>query len=51
MCFGREHFTEMPGELADGQQVRVYGRNQGFTGIYEYRKSRGDFHPVKLFLE
>lgn len=46
-----EHFTEMPGELADGQQVRVYGRNQGFTGIYEYRKSRGDFHPVKLFLE
>lgn len=46
-----EHFAEEPGSLADGQQVRVYGRNQGFTGIYEYRKSRGDFHPVKLFLE
>ena len=34
----------------DGENVRLYGNDGRFAGIYEYKKNAGDFKPVKLFL-
>lgn len=40
---------------ADGrlerQQVRMYDSKQKFCGLYEYRKDKNGFWPVKMFLE
>ena len=34
-----------------GEQVRVYGENGRFYGIYEFREKENRFCPVKMFME
>ena len=38
-------------ELAEGGRFRAYSFRNQFYGIYEYRKERNLFFPVKLFFE
>lgn len=45
-CEGRS----LPEKIADGSQYRVYGSQHIFYGVYEYRKERRMFCPVKMFL-
>ena len=33
----------------NGENVRIYDNRGHFTGIYEYKKTAGDFKPIKLF--
>lgn len=35
----------------DGEQVRVYDSNKKFYGIYAFQVMKGNFKPVKMFLE
>lgn len=42
--------TEMK-KYRNGEQVRVYGANQTFYGIFEYKLQEEKFKPVKMFLE
>ena len=38
-------------EAIDGDSIRAYRTDGRFIGIYEYKKDRKAFKPVKLFLE
>ncbi len=46
----QEQVSAIIGEPTDGENFRVYNHNQIFYGIYEYKRERGVFCPVKLFL-
>lgn len=37
-------------ERADKSRYRVYGKNDIFMGIYEYKKEEGRFCPFKMFI-
>ena len=37
-------------EREEGSRYRVYGKNNRFMGIYEYRKEKGRFCPFKMFI-
>lgn len=41
--------TEHGGEIGDWEAFRVYSHQNRFYGIYEYRKEKDLFFPVKLF--
>ena len=45
-----EEENTLSDEIADGSQNRIYGNGHIFYGVYEYRKERGLFYPVKMFL-
>ena len=38
------------GKLKNGEQIRVYGENGKFYGVYEFYKGEEIFKPYKLFL-
>ncbi|MCD7751203.1 MAG: tRNA pseudouridine(55) synthase TruB [Lachnospiraceae bacterium] len=44
-----ETLTE-PVLLSDGEKVRLYGEDERFYGVYEYRSAEAVLKPVKFFL-
>lgn len=45
-----EAFADYRGSLKQAQ-IRVYDEEGHFIGIYEYSSDRGDYKPVKVFME
>ena len=44
-----EDLTQLSREAVDAKEVRVYGFDERFYGIYGYRRDRKLFCPVKMF--
>ncbi len=49
-CLGIEHFSTAP-RFADKEQVRVYGSDTKFYGLYAYCSDERMLRPVKMFPE
>ena len=39
------------GSSMEQKPIRIYDEKDHFIGIYEFQKDRGNFKPVKVFME
>ncbi len=47
----RQAYSEQPKEQKDGQRVRMYDSKGQFIGIYQWKKERDVYVPLKMFWE